>query len=191
MLVLFFDESNEKLFLYLHDKYKKLLYKYAYDILKNHYDAEEALQITWLKVANNIEKIKEQPERKKLNYLITIVKNVSINIYNSKKNIVAIDNDENLTEMMIDKYNDIYFTLELQDFKDAIKSINKEYIMPLMLKYVYGYSIREIADILDISETNVGTRIHRAKLMIKEKLLEGRHIYEQRKNQWRLFWVYA
>ena len=56
MLVLFFDESNEKLFLYLHDKYKKLLYKYAYDILKNHYDAEEALQITWLKVANNIEK---------------------------------------------------------------------------------------------------------------------------------------
>ena len=127
MLVLFFDESNEKLFLYLHDKYKKLLYKYAYDILKNHYDAEEALQITWLKVANNIEKIKEQPERKKLNYLITIVKNVSINIYNSKKNIVAIDNDENLTEMMIDKYNDIYFTLELQDFKDAIKSINKEF----------------------------------------------------------------
>ena len=85
--------------------------------------------------------------------------------------------------MMVDKYNDIYFTLELQDFKDAIKSINKEYIMPLMLKYVYGYSIREIADILDISETNVGTRIHRAKLMIKEKLLEGRHIYEQRNNQ--------
>ena len=183
MLVLFFDESNEKLFLYLHDKYKKLLYKYAYDILKNHYDAEEALQITWLKVANNIEKIKEQPERKKLNYLITIVKNVSINIYNSKKNIVAIDNNENLTEVMVDKYNDIYFALELQDFKDAIKSINKEYIMPLMLKYAYGYSIREIADILDISETNVGTRIHRAKLMIKEKLLEGRHIYEQRNNQ--------
>ena len=36
-----------------------------------------------------------------------------------------------------------------------------------MLKYAYGYSIKEIAKEMNISETNVGTIIYRAKKHIK------------------------
>lgn len=178
MLVLFYEENNEKLFLYYHNKYKKLLYKYIFDILKNHSDTEDALQMSWLKFANNINKVKEQTETKIVNYLITIAKNTAIDIYNKKNNIVSVENEEALNMNVISKYNDIYFYVEHEDFKNVIKSIEKEYLDVLLLKYVYGYSIKEISEILHITETNVGTRIYRAKLMIKERLSERRHIDE-------------
>lgn len=178
MLILFYEENDEKLFLYFHDKYKKLLHKYIFDILKNYSDTEDALQISWLKFANNINKIKEQTESKAVNYLITIAKNTAIDIYNKKNNVVSVENEKITDIKYSNKYNDLYFYVELEDFKQVLKSIDKEYIDVLLLKYVYGYSIKEISELLHITETNVGTKIYRAKLMIKEKLSERRHIDE-------------
>ena len=183
MLILFYEEKNEKIFLYFHEKYKKLLYKYIFGILKNHYDTEDALQTSWLKFANNINKVKEQTESKVVNYLITIAKHTAIDIYNKKNNTVSLENENTINIEEVSKYNDIYLYIELDDFKRAIRSIDKDYVDVLLLKYIYGYSIKEIAEILHITETNVGTRIYRAKSMIKEFLSEGRHMNESKKNQ--------
>ena len=80
-------------------------------------------------------------------------------------------------------YDDIYMIVELDDFKEALKKLDKEYINPLLLKYTYGYSIKEIAELLHMTETNVGTRIYRAKILIKEKISERRQNDGQQKNE--------
>ena len=174
IVLLFFDENDENLFGYFHDKYKRLLYKYIFDILKNNQDAEDALQQSWIKFAKNISKIKDQSEAKTVNYLVTIAKNTAIDVYQKKNSISEI---ENKVMMAIEENNhcDEYFLhLELEDLKTAIQQVDKKYIDVLLLKYVYGYTIKEIAQLMNISETNVGTRMERAKYKVKEKLLERR-----------------
>lgn len=174
MFILFEKEDNEKVFLYFHNKYKKLLYKYAFGILNNHHDVEDVLQVTWINFSKNISKInnEDQNERKTVNYLITIVKNNAINYRNKSKVLRSLS--ENITEDLdYNKFDSVYMSVELDDFKNAIKGLDKSYIEPLLMKYVYGFSLREIAELLHISETNVGTKIYRAKIMIKQKLSEG------------------
>ena len=173
MLIIFERETDEELFIYFHEKYKKLLYKYAYNILKDHYDSEDVLQITWISFANNIVKLRNQSERKVVNFLITVVKNNAINLYKKKSRIVG-SYDEAILLNAPDHFNDIYMMIDKEDMKEALRRIDRKYLEPLLLKYIHGYSIKEIAKLYKISETNVGTRIYRAKTMLKEILSEGR-----------------
>ncbi|MEA4967878.1 hypothetical protein SDC9_90186 [bioreactor metagenome] len=71
------DERDE--FYYLYEKYNKLLYKYAFDILNNHQDVEDVLQVAWLKISENVDKIITETDRRKVNYMITILKNSAYN----------------------------------------------------------------------------------------------------------------
>lgn len=175
MMVLFYEDRDEEIFLYFHKKYKKLVYKYIYDVLKNHHDTEDAMQITWLKFAEHIRNIKNQNEKRAVNYIITIAKHVAIDTYNKKMNIVDIDDENIISIVSSSYYSDIYMLVEVNDFKEAIRTLDKEYTDILLLKYTYGYSIKEIAKLLCMTETNVGTKIYRAKILIKEKISERKH----------------
>ena len=53
----FESRQDEKLFYYYYDKYNRLLYKYAFDILKNQEDTEDVLQVALSKIFNNLDKI--------------------------------------------------------------------------------------------------------------------------------------
>lgn len=48
-----------------------------------------------------------------------------------------------------------------------------KYSAPLHLHYYEGYSCKEIADLLHISESNVQTRLQRARKMLRKNLEEG------------------
>ena len=54
----------------------------------------------------------------------------------------------------------------------ADKNINEKYKAPLMLKPLYGFTNKEIAEILNITETNVSTRISRAKESVRKIILK-------------------
>jgi RNA polymerase sigma-70 factor (ECF subfamily) len=56
---------------------------------------------------------------------------------------------------------------------EQLKKINPIYIDAITLKYYYGYSNDEIAELLNISEGNIRVRLHRAKQALKEILQEG------------------
>lgn len=174
MIFLTFDSyEDEKLFYHLYDKYHKLLYKYAYDVLKDHSDTEDTLQISWTKIANNLAKINNQAERKVINFMITVTKNSAIDVYKKRSNS-SISYDENMEKAENNCFEEIYMSLDIIEFKEAIKLLSAEYRDPLLLKFTYGYSMKEISEILNISETNVGTKIYRAKNIIKKIILERR-----------------
>ena len=57
--------------------------------------------------------------------------------------------------------------------KKVLENLDDKYKIPLLLKFTYGYSTKEIAVFLNISEDNVGARIFRAKNMVKEGLFNA------------------
>ena len=52
----------------------------------------------------------------------------------------------------------------------AIAALPIEFRMPLILKEIVGFSLAEIADILELKEATVKTRVHRARLRIRKAL---------------------
>lgn len=164
MLTLTFASEDEKAkFEYLYEKYKRLLYAKAKDIVKDHALAEDAVSEGFLRAYKNFSKIGDPNSPQTISYLVTIVRNVAINIYHKEKNTQPTDftdydapDDFNLEEIITQK-DDTHQALKL------VHSLKEELRSVFLLKYAYDMNHREIAKTLGISENNVTVRLHRAK----------------------------
>lgn len=58
----------------------------------------------------------------------------------------------------------------LEKIKKAVESLADGYRIPILLKDFEEFSIREISEILQISESNTKVRIHRARIKLKNEL---------------------
>ena len=172
------------------NRYSKPLFRVILNYLKDPADAEEVLQETLLKVVRKIGTFREE------SHLWPWMKRIAINnciMWLRKHRAVRereVQMEEELPQFNRDGYhktliNDwpvdpesIALNSELsQRLYDAIQSLPSEYRVPLVLRDVEGYSIREIASLLDLKEATTKTRIHRARLFVREKLstyFEGR-----------------
>ena len=172
------------------NRYSKPLFGVILNYLKDPADAEEVLQETLLKVVRKIGTLREE------SHLWPWMKRIAINnciMWLRKHRTVRereVQMEEELPQFNRDGYhktliNDwpvdpesIALNSELsQRLYDAIQSLPSEYRVPLVLRDVEGYSIREIASLLDLKEATTKTRIHRARLVVREKLstyFEGR-----------------
>ena len=54
--------------------------------------------------------------------------------------------------------------------RSAIAQLDDMYKIPLVLKIIFGYKSKEIANIMNISDTNVRKRIYDAKKKIRKTL---------------------
>ena len=59
----------------------------------------------------------------------------------------------------------------------AVQELSEKYRIPFVLHYVEGYSVKEIAQILSLTESAVKVRLHRARNLMKERL-KGEYGYE-------------
>jgi RNA polymerase sigma-70 factor, ECF subfamily len=54
--------------------------------------------------------------------------------------------------------------------RDALKTLPPSYRMIVVMREMEGLSTKEVADITGLSEANVKTRLHRARLMLRRRL---------------------
>jgi RNA polymerase sigma-70 factor (ECF subfamily) len=66
---------------------------------------------------------------------------------------------------------EVFLNSELAgELYDSVQSLPFEYRVPLILKDIEGYSIKQISSLLGLKEPTTKTRIHRARLFVREKL---------------------
>ena len=177
-----FEESVEDRdeFCSLYEKANAVIYKRVFAILKNKQDTEDALQDTWLKIMKNFDKIKKQSCDRKIGFVCIVAKNTAIDIYNKKKKVINVDNLEAVApDNMENLENIVVSKIESDGVISAVSYISDTYKNPLILKYIYSFSNKEIAEILNISETNVSTRLSRAKTMLKDTIIKRDGGYER------------
>lgn len=163
------DEEKSK-FEELYIKYKKNMYSVAYSILHNVEDSEDAVHQAFLTIANNFDKVCKIPCQELKAYIVIIIRNVSINMYNQNKRISehSAELDDN-TVINIDMF-------EQYEYKQLVKTISQLpqiYKDVIYLYYLEGFTAKEISKMLNISSDTVWKRAERAKKMLKEKLEEG------------------
>ena len=136
---------------------RKLMMHTAMKILNNFADAEDCVSEAFLRASKIFSKISQLERPKLTSLLVIIVRNAALDKYRANKRVVAVEEPDIETgTVSTDSYS----------FDSVIASIGQlkeEYRDVLMLKFVYGYSIKEMTDILGISADNAYKRIQRAK----------------------------
>ncbi len=154
----------------LYHTYKGLMLKVAYDILKDHELANDALHNAFLKIVKHLNKIDEISCHKTKAYMVIVVENVSRNMYNKRKKhpVISLEeveqeikDDINVEEIVSDKFNAEYVC-------EKIKLLPEIYSEILSLKYTNELSDKEIAEILDISTAAARKRLERARTKLRD-----------------------
>ncbi|WP_166462437.1 RNA polymerase sigma factor [Psychrobacillus vulpis] len=142
--------------------YKQAMYYMAKTILKNDEDCADAIQESIIKAFLNIHKLKEPSYFK--TWLIRIVMNESYHLLRKSTNIIPLDS------ILEPSYN--HPMSDYLEIEEALDHLSNDHRQLLILFYTVGLSIKEIADVLDLPENTVKSKMHRARQKMKDYLTE-------------------
>lgn len=161
------EPDNKELFKQLYYKYRNLMFTIANEILKDEYDAEDAVSDTFLEIAKNFSKISVNCKNYKA-YFALSVKNKAISIYN-RKNKIKTSTLEDIEDVAVDSFLDNFND---SDIKEKISLLETKYKYTFYLYYIEERSVKEIAKIMKISSSCVYKYINKGKKQLIELLNE-------------------
>ena len=142
--------------------YKDMIFRLAYSYTKNHFDADDVTQNVLLQLYKTEKAFKSEAHLR--NWLMRVTVNHCKNLFRAPWR-----KHENLD----DYANTLAFEEEAsKDLFRIVMGLDKKYRVTLLLHYYEGYSIREIAHIMDVSENTVSTRLARGRKILKELITE-------------------
>lgn len=156
------NKINDERLLTLIEVDKERLYRIAYAYVKNEDDAKEIVQEAVYKAFLNIKKLKSVDSFK--GWITRILVNSSIDFI-KKRNKFTFSSEEVLLNMPSEEKD----YLELYEAMDALQPMDKTVII---LKYFEAYKIKDIASILDISESKVKNHLHNGLTKLRIELQE-------------------
>lgn len=169
------DDEDVPAFEKLYNRTYKRLYAIAYDILKDHQLAEDALSEMFLRVSLNFKKINNLSLHQIDAYLVRSIKNTCYNTIKKKKTEQK-KLDELKKEAIPD--DDIFEKAELVILMKAIRSLPENYKTALVYKEYYGFTVEETAKRMNVSRRSVFYYLNSAKNLIR-KAIEGSDQDEQ------------
>jgi len=167
----------------IYTMYRKLLFYTAYSVLKDYHEAEDAVHTAIIKICDYLEKIDDIRCNKTKAFLVIIVRNIAINMYNRKRRISDLHMDR-LADYEDNTINPEEYMLKIENadwVARKLTSINPEYADVLVLRYTYQFSMEEIAYLLNTTEGNVRVKLHRARKALHE-IMKGEY-YENTAEQ--------
>lgn len=151
-------------------KYQDLMFEIAFDIVKNKEDAEDVVQWTAEKMVVKSNRFIDMEDKKVECFIRIITRNTAIDFYRKREK--NQEREECCADIMDMLPTNTTVPCET-DANIAFDNLPRQHKTILLLKYSFGYKMREIADILDITEPNARKRIERAKACLMEILKKG------------------
>lgn len=155
------SDADRQKFIEIYEQYHVRMERTAMRILKEQSDVEDAVQNAFMQMIRHFEEIFEIPCEELPFWLISIVKNEAQAILRKNKRTVSLEDWDGFTENI----DDISGYIELVDL---FTRLPETYRSVLELKMLHGYSDKEIAKRLGISETAVSSRATRGRMMLRE-----------------------
>lgn len=161
--------------------YSDQVYRVGLKMLNNTTDAEDVLQETFLKAMNALPNFQERSSVSTWLYRIAV--NESLMLIRKRKPEVAVvdeNPDEDSEDYAIHQVVD-WCCLPEKEFltgesrshiNRAIKDLPEKLRSVFILRDIEGLSIRETAEALELTETNVKTRLLRARMRLRESLTQ-------------------
>ncbi len=141
------------------------MYRYAVWLSRDRSIAEDVVQEALLRAWKSLDALREDGAAK--HWLLTIVRRENAR-YFERRRLETVDVDD-LTpsqEALLAETQDD----KLDDMREAIYELNDDYREPLVLQVLMGYSTGEIAELMGLKQGAVLTRLHRARLKLRDSM---------------------
>ena len=162
--------------------YKDLVYTICFRILKNAEDAEEVAQDTFLKVFKNLSNFRQ--EAKFSTWIFRIAYNGALSQHRKKKHDHVSTDDRALSNVSFQDTESGFQQLKAEQRKvflgQAIQQLPAEEASLVHFFYYNELSIKEIAAVTELEESNIKVKLHRARkhlhtalqMLLKDELEE-------------------
>ena len=156
--------NNEDV-LRLFDTYADDAFRLAYSYLGSRHDAEDVVQDVFVKLIRSDITIANGKEK---SYILTMTANKCRDFLKSAS--VAFNAP---FEDAADVGSDIEIDEDDTEMYEAVAELPDKLRVAIHLHYYEGYSLKEIADILDIAPSAVSMRLTRAKEILRKRFVGG------------------
>jgi RNA polymerase sigma factor (sigma-70 family) len=158
----------------LYDMYADAALRTAIGVTGDRELAKDAVQEAFIRVYRNLKSFDTDRPFKPWFYRILV--NECNRLLSNKPRVISLNrlcDEEGYQIAVSDKesYIDLY---------DAILSLKDIYRIPVVLKYLHGFTEKEAAEILELNRNTVKSRLLKARDMLRKKLgtAEGRVVHE-------------
>ena len=162
--------------------FTRLLFGAALNKTKNYTDAEDLVQETFAKAFRSWHQFQKGTNLRA--WLIKILENTYINMYNKKVKQIGQDSLNELEDFQVGGASSLTArsnrSAELEaldrvaskDVREALQNLGEEFRMVVYYAIVEGLSYSEIAEVMDTPIGTVMSRLHRGKKALHEALKE-------------------
>ncbi|MCM1168102.1 MAG: RNA polymerase sigma factor [Lachnospiraceae bacterium] len=162
------DEALRNELAEFYAEHKSRFYMIANSKLHNREEAEDAVQEVFSAIANKPEMFFGVPEENRLAYTDVMVRNISVGMFNAKNKMFLVELDDETGNGGVSLENSLFDRIsrdEISAFIDALPPLQRNV---LMLHCLFGLSIEETAQRLNISLTAANKRLTRARKAVRE-----------------------
>lgn len=145
-------------------EYQTNLFITAFNICKNAEDAKDIVQDTFISYLTSNQKFNDETHIRAWLFRVAINKAKDSNKSFWKRNRVQID--DYIETLPFENKDD-------SNLFEAVLNLPEKYRIVIHLFYYEDMTIKEISNIVRISESNVKVRLSRARKLLKDVLMEG------------------
>ena len=159
------------------EQYRDNVYRLAYRMCGNAYDADEAAQEAFVAAWRALPNFRG--DAKFSTWLYRLTTNTAIDVMRREKRHQTVGDGE-----MVDVADDadspqetVERTEQQEAVQKALSTLSEEYREVLLLRYMEELDYAEIAEVLQLPSGTVKSRINRAKAALKTALLKSGNIF--------------
>lgn len=163
-------EQKDKL-AYIYENYAGMMYHVAIGVVGEHYLAEDVVHETFLRLIRIIDEVETDDPKKLKHFLAVLTHSKSVDAVRKLNKVKPTSDDELMSHSApASEPEDVALNaIVVEQLVAFVRKLDDKYRVPLSLRWM-GYSIQEIAEILEITPQNAKVRLHRARQMILKEM---------------------
>lgn len=166
-------KGNQQAYRTLVERYQNYVFTITMNVLKSREEAEEAAQDVFIKVFKMLHSF--EGKSKFTTWLYTIAYRTALDYKKKKKvNVQSIDAEDSFLQVKDHLTPNPEKSMQQGDLQDKLKAAIRQ-LKPndatlISLFYLHEKSVQEVAQIMDLTVSNVKTKLHRLRETLRKKL---------------------
>ncbi len=171
-------EKDREAFITAYDKYLPDIYRFIYYKVSSKEEAEDIASQTFLRIWDYIQNNELKSYKTLKALLYRVARNLIIDHYRRESTQKKAIYEEDISQLhIVDEKQNLKAAMEIKEDYGLVESklleLKDEYREVIVLKYINGLSVAEMAEALDKSHGNIRVIVYRAMKALKEIINEG------------------
>jgi RNA polymerase sigma-70 factor (ECF subfamily) len=158
------------------EAYHRPVYNLAYRMLGNSVEAEDAAQESFIRAYTRLDTY--DPGRKFSSWMLSIASHYCIDVLRRRRmTLLSIEELPPMLDVSMPRSahpEQVVARAQVADqVQQLLGTLPEHYRTPVILRYWYDMSYREIAETMGVTESTIKTRLHRARAKLAECAQQG------------------